>query len=217
MTYEWRGSGLRHSFPAFSVFNQNEETTSSVISQHFYHIIFKIFIIFHHTIFTYLDGIIFEITIFHNPHSHNPLTAQIGKFQLIPKSSSLIDSIKNPTLLNSIIITIISDRFHRNHKTLSSIIITITISDRFHQNHKIFQFPPAQLSLPPLIDSIAIKLSCTLHHHCQYSIINVNIFVIGANIFIIIVNISIIRIKTGNIWQFSAQSLSLVNSNKLYL
>ena len=196
MTYEWRGSGLRHSFPAFSVFNQNEETTSSVISQYFHHIIFKFFIIFHHTIFTYLDGIIFEITIFHNPHSHNPLTAQIGKFQLIPKSSSLIDSIKNPTLLNSKI---------------------ITISDRFHQNHKIFQFPPAQLSLPPLIDSIAIKLSCTLHHHCQYSIINVNIFVIGANIFIISANISIIRIKTGNIWQFSAQSLSLVNSNKLYL
>ena len=185
MTYEWRGSGLRHSFPAFSVFNQNEETTSSVISQYFHHIIFKFFIIFHHTIFTYLDGIIFEITIFDNPHSHNPLAAHIGKFQLIPKSSSPIDSIKNPTLLNSIIITIISDRFHRNHK--------------------IFQFPPAQLSLPPLIDSIAIKLSCTLHHHCQYSIINVNIFVISANI-------SIIRIKTGNIWQFSAQSLSLVNS-----
>ena len=113
------------------------------------------FQIFHHTIFTYLDGIIFEITIFHNPHSHNPLAAHIGEFQLIPKSSSPIDSIKNPTLLNSIIITIISDRFHRNHK--------------------IFQFPPAQLSLPPLIDSIAIKLSCTLHHHCQYSIINANI------------------------------------------
>ena len=100
------------------------------------------------------------------------------------------------------------------HYFLNSKIITI--SDRFHQNHKIFQFPPAQLSLPPLIDSIAIKLSCTLHHHCQYSIINVNIFVIGANIFIISANISIIRIKTGNIWQFSAQSLSVANSNKLY-
>ena len=173
----------RQSFLAFSISNHHEETTSSSNSQYFHHILI-ISIIFDSTIISIVSSSFLSFNCMHlslqfhfqipswtvicisitlNDGAH--CAHHIFQFQLFQSSLAVSSIILIPTTDLILKPQHLSIPSSSPSSLIDSMIITI-FSDRFHQNHKTFQFPPALLSLPPLIDSIAINICSALHHHC---------------------------------------------------